>query len=1010
MYVFLECTPIWPGYRHVRLRTSTNQPLDMATLFIYSSTTKQPWAGRKVATEEKHCKKKLAVKPSKAPVCDSDSSRRLSRPWSYVSRPKTKRISLMPRSNSAGLILLPAAGGRSASGAQSLGEGMPGRDFGGEVSQLKRHLSDHSNISHSTSTSSNLDISHSTSTSSNLDISHSTSKSSNLDISHSTSKSSNLDISWDMGTASSLEGIGSTATSPNIPSEGKSRQEGRLTQSIPISIPSRALGIPGDESRSAADFGCHVSPSVNSDVTRLNLSSSKWAHSSALQEIAQTKHPNWLLARCCGNGVAERSSARGHYTQLSLPSTLDILDAETGTGDTTQGDSLHDAGGTHTQDAGDTHTQDAGGTHTQDAGDTHTQDAGDTHTQDAGGTHTQDAGDTHTQDAGDTHTQDAGDTHTQDAGGTHTQDAGVTHTQDAGDTHTQDVGDTHTQDAGGTHTQDAGGTHTQDAGDTHTQADVSRRTRPTMSSECPGPCRHVTADHQGHTCSYCQQPYVLSCHKQVICANISVVNQGMSVSCPPAMPTGRVGDLGSNKVQGDIRWDGSSVLTSLKTACTPSLLGDTQNMCHSCVTEDSCGYGVSLREADIGKQEEFNVSSSARQWQKKVISCRQQKVFARQTTLCDDSSWEPGSECRQDDIIDTMSHIHEAHIAVEAEHTTSSDAELCSHTSTDLGNMSSHVIYRRNPCVESVSSEEETLCQSEKNRFNYQSSDMQYSGTETSEFVLHNVERCPSNSDICEQFSPARSYSYDTLDRTKDYCSPEPNQHKFKTFAAAAKELIRQKTHSAFSLLVSSLRRPGSHRKSYRLCASADPLVEGHRHSSKTSFSFLSLRQQTRSSVRLNYLRQLFQSEGHKQVVEDDLDTFVESNTDSCDGLVFTDIPHKKKTKSHSDGDIHSVNRCRSTTPSMPLKHSDRPGNDTVTELGSLHNDIVTKSYLDGKSVEALSEWMGSLTRKDHNVDISQSSSPHELCLHMTHSCSELPEGLEVEEALSSSVIQETVL
>ena len=852
----------------------------------------QPWAGRKVATEEKHCKKKLAGKPSKAPVCDSDSSRRLSRPWSYVSRPKTKRISLMPRSNSAGLILLPAAGGRSTSGAQSVGEGMPGRDFGGEVSQLKQHLSDHSNISRSTSTSSNLDIS------------------------RSTSKSSNLDISWDMGTASSLEGISSTATSPNIPSDGKSRQEGRPTQSIPISIPSRALGIPGEDSRSAADFGCHVSPSVNSDVTR--LTSSKLAHSSALQEIAQTKHPNWLLARCCGNGVAERGSARGHYTQLSLPSTLDILDAETGTGDTTQGDSLHDAGGTHTQDAGDTHTQ----------------------------------------------------------------------------------------DTGDTHTQDADGTHTQDAGDTHTQADV--RTRPTKSSECPGPCRHVIADHQGHTCSYCQQPYVLSCHKQVICANMSVVNQGMSVSCPPAMPTGRVGDLGSNKVQGDIRWDGSSVLTSLKTACTPSLLGDTQNMCHSCVTEDSCGYGISVR--DIGKQEEVNVSSSARQWQKKVISCRQQKVFARQTTLCDDSSWEPGSECRQGDIIDTMSRIQEAHIAVEAEHTTSSDAELCSHTSTDLDNMSSHIIYRRNPCVECVSSEEETLCQSEKNRFNYQSSDMQYSGTETSEFALHNVERCPSSSDICEQFSPARSYSCDTLDRTKDYCSPEPNQHKFKTFAAAAKELIRQKTHSAFSLLVSSLHRPGSHRKSYRLCASADPLVEGHRHSSKTSFNFLSLRQQTRSSVRLNYLRRLFQSEGHKQVVEDDLDTFVESNTDSCDGLVITYVPHKKKTKSHSDGDIHSVNRCRSTTPSMPLKHSDTPGNDTVTELDSLHNDIVTKSYLDGKSVEALSEGMGSLTRKDHNVDISQSSSPHELSLHVTHSCSELPEGLEVEEALSSSVIQETVL
>ncbi|KAK2163869.1 hypothetical protein NP493_1446g00009 [Ridgeia piscesae] len=35
----LKC--LRPGYRHVRLRSSSSQPLDMATLFIYSSTTKQ---------------------------------------------------------------------------------------------------------------------------------------------------------------------------------------------------------------------------------------------------------------------------------------------------------------------------------------------------------------------------------------------------------------------------------------------------------------------------------------------------------------------------------------------------------------------------------------------------------------------------------------------------------------------------------------------------------------------------------------------------------------------------------------------------------------------------------------------------------------------------------------------------------------------------------------------------------------------------------------------------------
>ena len=509
------------------------------------------------------------------------------------------------------------------------------------------------------------------------------------------------------------------------------------------------------------------------------------------------------------------------------------------------------------------------------------------------------------------------------------------------------------------------GDSTDDASDS---GDVTRVPRTALSRQgtAPSRCVCVTADHDLLTCSCCQQPYVLcsDCHQQVTCAVVPDANKGLSRSCP--LPS-HMDDHRSSTVQGDD---------------THKSLGDRHNVCHSC--------------GDIRKLGVWPVDSFTVRRQKK------EKTLSNGVTKCRQLSG---------DNTDRMSQTQGSHVVAEAKRTqTPSAEEQWSSVPTGEVNTSSGINRRRHPSVEFVSSDEETLCRNDRSHLNGRSSYVRHG--ETSDVARKNMKRRLSPSDIVKQSSHVRSYSDDALQCMKNDLAPEPNRRKFKTFAAAAKELIRQKTQSAFSLLVSSLRKPGGRRKSYRLSASADALVEGHRHGSKSSFGFLSLRQQTSPSVRLNYLRRLFSSQGHQPAVEDDAVTFIDSKTDSGSYVECVDVSHKK-TEYLSGGDYRCVSKSTDVTSQMSRVQSGDNGGivdvigwhgDTpsVSEVVSLNNDIVKTSCVDSSGDEGYKE-----TRP--LIDTRRFSSGRS-CGHVTKSCDELPDGLEVEEALCSNIIQETAL
>ena len=521
------------------------------------------------------------------------------------------------------------------------------------------------------------------------------------------------------------------------------------------------------------------------------------------------------------------------------------------------------------------------------------------------------------------------------------------------------------------------GDSTDDASDS---GDVTRAPRTALSRQgtAPSRCVCVTADHDLLTCSCCQQPYVLcsDCHQQVTCAVVPDANKGLSRSCP--LPS-HMDDHRSSMGQGDARWDRSSPMTSLDD--THKLLGDRHNVCHSC--------------GDIRKLGVWPVDSFAMRRQKK------EKTLSNGIAKCRQLSG---------DDTDRTSQTQGSQVVPEPKRIqTASAEEQWSPAPTSVVNVSSGINRRRQPSGECVSSDEEALCRSDRSHLNGRSTYTRHG--ETSDVARRNMKRRLSPSDIVKQSSHVRSYSDDALQCTKNDLAPEPNRRKFKTFAAAAKELIRQKTQSAFSLLVSSLRKPGGRRKSYRLSASADALVEGHRHGSKSSFGFLSLRQQTSPSVRLNYLRRLFSSQGHQPAVEDDAVTCLDTNTDCGSYIESVDVSHK--TEYLSGGDYRRVSTSTDVTPKMSNIYSGDTANiidiigwhgDTpsVSEVVSLNNDIVKTSCIDSSGDEGYKETR-SLT------DTGQFSSGQS-CGHLTKSCDKLPDGLEVEEALCSNIIQETVL
>ena len=464
-------------------------------------------------------------------------------------------------------------------------------------------------------------------------------------------------------------------------------------------------------------------------------------------------------------------------------------------------------------------------------------------------------------------------------------------------------------------------------------------------------------------------------------SHVADVNRGVSVSC---LCCGRL-----DEVPRDIG-DQSKIGASLNGARTRvSPLADNWNVCPSCVTQRMCGE----READVGRRDEFDVNVFAKHMVKECVGSARQKVLERQMNRCECgvSSCTADGDCRhRGSNIRTCircSHMHGS----------------CGDTVRDVSDVL--LDCRPSPCVRCMSSEEDTHYGSIGNELDDQPSYMKFPTEVTAQFAhgdpVHNVCRSPLSCEACAWSSRRISHSDDALQRTPQCRNPEPNRRNFKTFAAAAKELIKQKTRNAVKVLVRGLHRPNSSRKSYGLSASADPL-EGHRHGSKTSIGFASLRRHTSSSIRLNYLRRLFQSEGHKQAIDDD-DGEAMSHPKTLGDLAVVGHSRDKTKKCRSTGDIRSSSarntgliRCRSPERDWSDSHS-------VTEFVSLRNDIVKQSFLDGRTMYGTTDDVCS-------VDVSEKCTSDELRFHVTQSCSDLVRGSEVEEVLSSSLVQETVL
>ena len=121
----------------------------------------------------------------------------------------------------------------------------------------------------------------------------------------------------------------------------------------------------------------------------------------------------------------------------------------------------------------------------------------------------------------------------------------------------------------------------------------------------------------------------------------------------------------------------------------------------------------------------------------------------------------------------------------------------------------------------------------------------------------------------------------------------------------------------------------------------------------------------------------------------------------------------EKKTEYLSGGEYRRVSTSTDVMPEMSnVQSGDNAGvmdiigwhgdSPSVSEVVSLNNDIVKTSCVDSSGDEGYKE-----TRS--LIDPRQFSSGQS-CGHLTKSCDELPDGLEVEEALCSNIIQETVL
>ena len=532
-----------------------------------------------------------------------------------------------------------------------------------------------------------------------------------------------------------------------------------------------------------------------------------------------------------------------------------------------------------------------------------------------------------------------------------------------------------------------------DAVGTRRYDDVNGTISPILSSLCsgyvtgPNSCTSVAAD---YPISCCQERYVrgIDCHRQTVSAksHVADVKREVSVGC---LCCSRLDDRWQSEVPGVIG-DRSKMAASLNAAETRiSPLLDNWNVCPSCVTQRMCGEV----EGDVAEREEFDVNVFARHMVKECIGSARKRALERQMNRCELRLCSCGADgdCRH-----SRSNIR---ACIRRSHTD----ESCSHTARD--HIDVPLDCRPSPCVRCMSSEEDTHYGSVGNELDDQPSYMKFPTEVTSKFAhgdrLHNVWRSPLSCEACARSARRISHSDDALQRTPQCRNPEPNRRNFKTFAASAKELIKQKTRNAFKLLVRGLHRPSSSRKSYGLSASADPL-EGHGHGSKTSIGFASLRRPTSSSIRLNYLRRLFQSEGHKRAIDDDdCETMSHMKSRDCSDLALTGPSRGKTKKCRSTGDIRTSSarntgpiRCRSP-------ERDWGGSHSVSEFVSLRNDIVKP--LDGRTVYGTTDDVRSL-------DVSADCTSDELRFHMTQSCSDLVGGSEVEQVLSSSLVQETVL